>query len=231
MSSLKSYIGFPASAPLKSHLNNFLEAAEAGDKRTGELFVSFVDVLTREVIDALLLQTIEIAQLNSMSQKVINMCASTSNKVSGALTSKIYRKAPIKELQSVADLWLGFLRNTQQDGQGDWYILTEIGADFAAEIDAILEEKGDATAYDPADRDYAIGIYERLMDIIIEQFFLEASTRVNMGGITKKMLNMGVDSVKAAIHAVLHKVVKKLEPEPLGRYVEHTTQFYLKLDH
>ncbi|MDX1693566.1 MAG: hypothetical protein R3208_07360 [Ketobacteraceae bacterium] len=231
MSDLKSYIGFPASDPLKSHLNNFLEASEAGDKRTGELFVSFVDVLTREVIDALLLQTIEIARLNSMSQRVIHMCASTSNKVSGALTSKIYRKAPIRELQLVANLWQGFLRNTEKDGSGQWYILTEISDEFAAEIDAILAEKGDVTPYEPADREYAIGIYQRLMDIIIEQFFLEASTRVNMGGITKKMLNMGLDSVKAAIHAVLHKVVKKLDPEPLGRYVEHTTQFYIKLDH
>lgn len=231
MPELKSYIGFPTSDPLKSHLNNFLEAAEAGDKRTGELFVSFVDVLTREVIDALLLQTIEIAQLNNMSQKVIHMCASTSNKVSGALTSKIYRKAPIRELQSVAELWQGFLYNTENDDSGEWYILTEVSDSFAGEIDAILAEKGDSTAYDPSDREYAIRIYERLMDIIIEQFFLEASNRVNIGGITKKMLNMGVDSVKAAIHAVLHKVVKKLEPEPLGRYVEHTTQFYLKLDH
>ncbi|MCG8316773.1 MAG: hypothetical protein MI976_26450 [Pseudomonadales bacterium] len=69
------------------------------------------------------------------------------------------------------------------------------------------------------------------MDIIIQQFFLEASNKVKMGGITKKMLNMGVDSVKAAIHGVLHKVVKKLEPVPLGSYIEHTSNFYIKLDH
>lgn len=228
---MKSYIGFPASQALQSELNNFFEAAEAGDKTTGDHFVKFVDVLTNEVIDYLLLQTIEIAQLNSMSQKVIHMCASTSNKVSGALTSKIYRKAPGKELNAVADLWQGFLRNTEKDDSGEWYILTEIEQKFAAEIDGILADKGDSATYDPADREHVISIYEQLMDIIIDQFFLEASTRVKIGGITKKMLNMGVDSVKAAIHAVLHKVVKKLEPEPLGRYIEHTTQFYLKLDH
>lgn len=231
MSEMTSYIGFPTTNTLRNCLNNFLEAAEAGDNRTGELFVSFVDVLTREVVDNLLLQTIEIAQLNSMSQKIIHMCAGTSNKVSGALTSKIYRKAPIRELQSVAELWQGFLRNTQQDGNGEWYILTQVTEQFAGEIDGILAEKGDQTAYEPKDREYAIGIYERLMDIIIEKFFLEASHHVHMGGITKKMLNMGVDSVKAAIHAVLHKVVKKLDAEPLGRYIEHTTQFYLKLDY
>lgn len=231
MSELKSYIGFPTSDKLRSHINNFLEAVEASDKRSGQLYVDLVAVLTEEVIDALLLQTIEIAQLNSVSQKVIHMCANTSNKVSGALTAKIYRKAPIKELQAVADLWQGFLRNTENDGSGDWYILAQIDNSFADEIDKILAEKGDNTAYDPADREYAIGIYERLMDVIIDKFFLEASTRVKMGGITKKMLNMGVETVQAAIHAVLHKVVKKLSPESLGRYVEHTTQFYVKLDH
>lgn len=231
MSEMTSYIGFPTTNALRSHLNTFLEAAEASDKRTGDYLVSFMDVLTREVVDNLLLQTIELAELNAMSQKVIHMCAGTSNKVSGALTAKIYRKAPIRELQAVAQLWQSFLRNTQQDGQGDWYILTQVSEDFAKEIDGILAEKGDQTAFEPADREYAISIYERLMDIIIERFFLEASHHVNIGGITKKMLNMGVDSVKAAIHAVLHKVIKKLDAEPLGRYVEHTTQFYLKLDH
>ncbi|MCG8672006.1 MAG: hypothetical protein MI867_21560 [Pseudomonadales bacterium] len=231
MSDIKSYIGFPTSDNLKSHINNFLEAAEAGDRKTGERFVALIDVLTQEVIDALLLQTIEIAQLNSVSIKIINVCASTANKVSGALTSKIYRKAPIKELQGVANVWEAFLKNTEKDNSGDWYILTQIDENFAAEIDAILAEKGDSPEYDPKDREYAISIYDRLMDLIIQQFFLEASNQVKMGAITNKMLNVGVDSVKGAIHAVLHKVVKRLEPLPLGRYVEHTTQFYIKLDH
>ena len=231
MAELNSYIGFPTSDVLRQHLNAFLEAAAAADNRPGDHFVTLIDTLTTEVIDALLLQTIEIAQLNSVSQKVINVCASTASKVSGALTAKIYRKAPIRELQEVANVWQGFLKNSQQDDSGDWYILTPIDASFAAEIDGILEEKGEAKAYDPTDRDYAISIYDRLMDIIIQQFFLEASNKVKMGGITKKMLNMGVDSVKAAIHGVLHKVVKKLEPVPLGSYIEHTSNFYIKLDH
>lgn len=231
MSDLKSYVGFPASDSLKSHINNFLEAVEANDKRAGELFVSLIGALTNEVVDSLLLQTIEIAQINSMGQKIFHMCASTSNKVSGALSSKIYKKAPINELRDVATIWQNYLRNTKQDNSGDWYILTPIDESFAQEIDGILADKGDSKAYDPADREYAINIYERLMDLIIQRFFLESSTKVKMGGITKKMLNMGVDSVKAAIHAVLHKVVKKLDPEPLGAYIEHTTQFYIKLDH
>ncbi|MCG8317229.1 MAG: hypothetical protein MI976_28750, partial [Pseudomonadales bacterium] len=174
MAELNSYIGFPTSDVLRQHLNAFLEAAAAADNRTGDHFVTLIDTLTTEVIDALLLQTIEIAQLNSVSQKVINVCASTASKVSGALTAKIYRKAPIRELQEVANVWQGFLKNSQQDDSGDWYILTPIDASFAAEIDGILEEKGEAKAYDPTDRDYAISIYDRLMDIIIQQFFLEA---------------------------------------------------------
>ena len=32
-----------------------------------------------------------------------------------------------------------------------------------------------------------------------------------------------------AAQAVVHKVVKKLEPKPLADYVDHTTQFYLQL--
>lgn len=231
MAELNSYIGFPTTDELRKHLNAFLEAAASGDKTAGDHFVTLIDTVTTEVIDALLLQTIEIAQLNSVSQKVINVCATTANKVSSALTAKIYRKAPLRELQEVANVWQGFLKNTNDDGSGEWYILTPIDENFAAEIDGILADKGEANAYDPSDREYTISVYDRLIDVFIQQFFLEASNKVKMGGITKKMLNMGVDSVKTAIHAVLHKVVKKLEPVPLGSYIEHTAQFYIKLDH
>jgi hypothetical protein len=47
--------------------------------------------------------------------------------------------------------------------------------------------------------------------------------------VTRKMLNLGVEGVKQASHAVIHKVVKKLEPAALGAYVDHTSQYYLKL--
>ena len=66
------------------------------------------------------------------------------------------------------------------------------------------------------------------MNVIIDQFFLGPAAFVDMGMVTRKMLNLGVEGVRQASHAVIHKVVKKLEPVPLGTYVNHTAQYYLK---
>lgn len=223
------YIGFPISDTMKSKITRFLEAAAAGDKRAGSLYVEVVAELTHLVVDSLLLQTVDIANINSLGQKVIHFCANTSNKVSGMLTSKIYGKAPIAEMQQVAAIWEGFLFNLNDDPHGEWFILTPIEDSFAAQLDAILAERAQQDAFEPANRDVLIQRFDELMEMIIQTFFLKATQVVTIGAVTRKMLNVGVDTVRSAIHAVLYKVVKPLEPVALGRYVDHTAKFYKQL--
>jgi len=226
---LTPYIGFKTTEALRGKLNNFLESVEANDKSAGPLYVEFIGELTEHIIDTLLIKMIEIAEINAVGQKVIGFCASSSNKVSGMLTSKIYKKMPVKELGPVADLWNEFLKNTQPDGHGDWYIITPISNDFGVALDAILEEKGDNSSFSPANLDDVMSKYDQLIQVIIDLFFLEPTKVVKIGAITSKMLTVGVDTVEKAVKAVLDKVIKPLAPLQFGRFVEHTEQFYIKL--
>lgn len=230
MSEITPYIGFPTTAVLKSKLNSFLEAAEASDKMAGPIYVEVIAELTHLVVDTLLLQTVEIAKINPTGQKVMQFCASTSAKVSNMLTSKIYKKADPKEMKRVAEIWQAFLKNIEKEGSNEWYILTPIDQTFSAQLDAILAERAATPeGYTPADLEDLIAKLDTLMDTIIETFFMKATHVVTIGGVTRKMLSMGVDSVKAAIHAVLHKVVKHLGPEQMGAYMDHVSQFYKKI--
>lgn len=220
------HVGFPLSEPMQSKSNRFLEAVAAGDKRSGDLFYEVILQLTDEVIDALLLQTIAIARLSPVAQKVVNLCAATSNKASSMLSAKIYKGAKADDMQKVGQFWQGLLKT---DSQGQWYLATPIDNNLASSLDAILAEKGNANHFEPRDRENIAAKYEQLMMMIIDQFFLGPSAFVDMGMVTRKMLKLGVEGVKQAAHAVIHKVVKKLEPEPLAAYVDHTTRFYFPL--
>ena len=228
-SQLAPHVGFPLSASMQSKSNRFLEAVEAGDKRSGELFYEVLLQLTEEVIDALLVQTITIARMSPMAQKVVHMCAATSNKASSLLSAKIYKGAKQAEMVEVGKFWQKLIRNEGSDAAGNWYLATPIDSKMASALDGILAEKGDATAFAPRDIEDLAAKYEQLMMMIIDEFFLGPAAFVDIGMVTRKMLNLGVDGVKSAAHAVIHKVVKKLDPEPMAAYVNHTTQFYIRL--
>ncbi|AUM14256.1 hypothetical protein [Ketobacter alkanivorans] len=228
MTSVTPHIGFPFSPKLQSLSNQFLEAAADSHAKSGEYFYKVILQLTDEVIDYLLVQTAEIAQVNSVGQKVINMCASTSNKASAMLSAKIYKKASTSDMQKVATLWQNMIKNTQPDRSGDWYLAQPIDSSLAKDLDDILSEKGDQAHFSPTDIESIMRRYERLIETIIDGFFLRPAESVKLGAVTRKLLHLGIDGVKQASNAVIHKVVKKLEPQQLGTYVDFTSQFYLR---
>lgn len=228
MNSVTPHVGFPFSPKLQALSNQFLEASAANHPQSGAYFYDVILQLTDEVIDYLLVQTVAIAQVNSMGQKVIGMCASTSNKASAMLSAKIYKKASTADMQKVAALWQSMIKNTQPDHSGDWYLAQPLEASLAKDLDNILSEKGEASHFAPADIETVMHHYERLIEVIIDGFFLRPTESVKIGTVTRKLLQLGIEGVKQASNAVIHKVVKNLEPQHLGNYVEFTSQFYLR---
>jgi hypothetical protein len=228
MTASNTYIGFPTPPEFRSRITRFLEAAAAGDKRAGELYVHVVDLLTQEIIDALLLQTVDIAHINSLGQKVIHFCANTSNKASSMLTRKIFTKASVPEMRAVAKIWEEFMTNLGDDQQSDWYVLAPLDRQVADQLDAAIAERQLSDRFEPANRDAFINNLDRVIETIIHAYFLKSADQVNMGPITRKMLSVGVDTVKAAVHGVLHKVVKPLDGVALAHYLDHASQFFKK---
>lgn len=220
------HVGFLLSPSMQSKSNRFLESVEGGDKRSGEMFFDVIQQLSTEVIDNLLLQTISIAQMSPVAQKVVNVCASSAGKASSMLSGKIYKGASRNEMEQVGKYWQDMLKT---DPAGVWHLASPMNQSLAQHLDEILAEKGTSPSFDPRDREGMAHQYEQLSVMVIEQFFIGPSERVDMGFVTRKMLNLGVDGVKQAANAVIHKVIKKLEPAPLGAYVDHTSQFYVRL--
>ncbi|MEZ5504594.1 MAG: hypothetical protein R3F38_00845 [Gammaproteobacteria bacterium] len=222
------HVAFPLSEALKSKSNRFLESIAANDKRAGELYYEVIIQLSDEVLDALLMQTLANANLSPVAMKVVNMCATTCSKASSMLSAKIYKGAKLAEMQKVASFWQGLMKSDQPGHDANWYLASPIDSQLATALDKLLEEKGEREDFVPSDIEDMANKYDQLMNVIIDQFFLGPAAFVDMGMVTRKMLNLGVEGVRQASHAVIHKVVKKLEPVPLGAYVNHTAQYYLK---
>jgi hypothetical protein len=220
------FIAFPVSESLLSNSNRFFEAVTARDPVAGKIFSDIMQELTRLLIDTLLLHPMSMTKMSSMMEKVVKLCASTGMKVSGMLAGKLYDKAPWNELDKVANVWQGMLRDFG-DGKG-WRVGTELSGDFADRLEALLRERGTDPVYYPKDISVVVGAYEQLSDVVIDEIFLRPSSQLTIGRITDGLKRTGVSSVKAAIQSVMHNVIAKLPPEPLTGYIDYTTQFYVK---
>lgn len=223
------YVGFRTTSPLLHKLQLFLAAIDKKDQSAGQLYVDYVGELTAHINQAFLLEMVEIAEIGIVGSKVVNVCVSSSAKVSGMLTAKIYKKKSVNELTPLAKLWRDLLKNTKPDNSGAWYLVTPISNEFGQSLTSIFEEKGDTLQFRPSNIDGILGDYDKLSKTIIEAFFLEATRLIDMGSITKTMLSTGVSTVEKTIDAVLNKVIRPLGSEQFGKVVEHTNQFYVRL--
>lgn len=217
------YIAFPLPETLISKSNRFLEAVNARDHRAGALFAEASNELTDMLIDILLLEPLEQANIGNVGEKLVRICASTGAKVSHMLSGKLFNKAPMDELVKVADHWQKNLKDFQ-DGKG-WRTSTPIDPVFAAEVEFMLAERGTSEEYVPKDMSKVVSAYEKLSDILIDDMFLGYTRHLKLGMIMNGLLNTGVSSVKSAIHSVMHNVIGSLHPKQLAEYVDHTAQF------
>ncbi|MCG8669562.1 MAG: hypothetical protein MI867_09130 [Pseudomonadales bacterium] len=222
------FLGFKVEGEIVNRLQTFIDAVESQNKKAGNHYVSFVESLTDHITTSLLVDVIEIAEISKVGQKVVGVCVSSSNKVSGMLSSKIYAKKSVKELGPVADLWKSRLKNSADDHSGDWYLIAPIDKSFGDALGAIKAEKGDEEHFAPKSLDQVMQQYDKLSKVIIDSFFLEATRLVEMGSITKTMLSTGVSTVEKAVASVFDKVIRPLEPMYFGRFVDHASQFHVR---
>lgn len=222
------YVGFKADDALVKSLQQFIQSVEQKHKSAGQAYVDFMEALTRHITNTLLIEMVEIAEISKVGQKVVNVCVSSSNKVSGMLTAKIYKKRSVQELEPVAALWKTRLQQVATERGAEWYLVAPIDEEFGAALDAIRHEKGENEHFAPSELDGVMSKYDRLSKAIIELYFLEATRLVDMGSITKTMLTTGVSTVEKAVESVFDKVIRPLEPLHFGRFVDHIHQFHVR---
>ena len=67
-------------------------------------------------------------------------------------------------------------------------------------------------------------VLDRMVDDVIQKFFLDQTKHVDIGFITKKALDVSVAGTRAACHAVMNKVVKDFSDAQLKDFMQHYGQ-------
>ncbi|MBV1883953.1 MAG: hypothetical protein KUG82_20100 [Pseudomonadales bacterium] len=210
------YVAMNAPEKLARQAEKFISTFEGNPKGAqGPELVTLINLLSAELVSYFLTEPAALAQLTPVQMKVIDFCASTSAKVCSMVSNKLYKKRDNKELARIAS----YIKQlyTQIDGDGS-YIAFPVGKEFVAMFQPLIDanETGNAP-----DGETLVNIIDELTGEIMDKVFLHPTELVKLSMVTKKVLDVGIDSCEKALHAVNDKVVKKLNGEQLATYACH----------
>ena len=131
------YVALRATDALAEQADKFITCFDDNPmKGQGVEYVELIAHLTEHVCRFFLTEPAALAELGSMHSNIISMCATTSSKVSGMLTSKLFKKKPNRELEHVANYWRSLYRQTSS---GEVYIVYPAELAFAQKFNGIVE--------------------------------------------------------------------------------------------
>lgn len=216
---MTDYITVTAPAELVESVNKFLQAVDNQDGASADHFVTMMDHLTERLLNLFLAEPREALELSSNKRRVMDFAISTSSKASHMLTRQIYKKKTAEELAPVAAnvRAMYWPADATEDGQARMTFAVEksFADEFRHTAEACAQQRG-TQELDRVDR-----IMDGMTDGIIENFFLRNAQEVKMGYVLRKSLDTSIDGTKKAVHAVIHKVLRDLDDEHLGRFMGH----------
>ena len=210
------YIAMNAPDTLAKQIEKFISCLDNRPKAgQGPELVSLVNLLSAELVSYFLTEPAALAQLTPVQMKVINFCASTSAKVCSMVSNKLYKKRDNKELGPIVSYMKSLY--TQIEGDGS-YIAFPVPPEFADKFKTLIDTIDAGTTLNG---DQLVDIIDELTGEIMDKVFLHPTELVKLSMVTKKVLDVGIDSCEKALHAVNDKVVKKLNNEQLATYARH----------
>lgn len=216
---MTDYITVTAPPELVDSVDNFLHAVDNRDPASAEHFVTLMDHLTERLLNLFLAEPREAMELSSNQRRVMDFAISTSSKASHMLTRQIYKKRTAEELAPVAANVRDMYWPAEKTEDGRARMTFAVDPSFADEFrhtaDACAQQRG-SQELDRVDR-----VMDGMTDGIIENFFLRNAQEVKMGYVLRKSLDTSIDGTKKAVHAVIHKVLRDLDDEHLGRFMGH----------
>lgn len=187
-----------------------------------DAYIALMARVTDRVIGLLLLEPIEIAKISPTQRRIVDFAVDTGNKASSMLTAQIYKKLTNAQFAPIArDLEKMYWPAGPDNGDMPQLFYapdTMFARNFQLVIDASAAGKG------RAQMTLALQVMDRMVDDVVQQFFLAQTKHVDIGFITRKALDMSVAGTRAACQAVMHKVVKDFSDEQMQVFMAHYAQ-------
>jgi len=219
-------IAIPASLSLQQKLDHFFESAlEKGSDKAPAQYIQVVDEVTDRVLSLFLFEPAEIAKFSPVLMKVINFAAGIASKTSSSLTSQIFKKGSRDQMNNVALFWKRVIWWAPHNDVHA-YIAVPIKDSFAASFHQLAEQcrNGNGKAHS----DQAMALCRQFADVIMDDLFLAPTEFMGMGMVMRKIVSVGVEAVKKAVHEMIGKVVKDMSEAQLAEFVFHYEKMVLQ---
>lgn len=196
----------------------FLHAL-AHDGKAAQAYLALMDALTDRVISLFILEPAYMTALSPTAQKVVDFAAATSSKASALLMGQVFKKTTNAQFAPIAAQWRETLWPADSDNGQHAHLAYKVDERFAADFTLCVDvcKAGQGRAQ----MELIMDVFARFTDDIIDQLFLQQTRQVEVGFITRKTLELSVDGVKKAIHAVINQVLKHRSDEELVRFMGH----------
>lgn len=196
--------------------------ALAHNGKAAEAYIALMARLTDRVIGLFMLEPVEIAQVSATQRKIVDFAVDTGSKASSMLTAQIYKKVSNTQFAPIArDLEkMYWAAGPGNDNTPQLFYVPD--AMFARNYQLVIESSMSGSGR--SQLNLLIQVLDRMVDDVLQNFFLAQTKHVDIGFITRKALDVSVAATRAACHAVMHKVVKDFSDEQLHAFMEHYAQ-------
>lgn len=218
-------IAVPASLTLQQKLDHFIDDALVKNKEgIAPQFIQIMDELTDRVLSLFLLEPANIAKFSPVMMKITNLTANLASKTSSSLSGQLYKKPSREQMRNIATFLQSVLWwEPANDTHG--FITTAVTDEFALEFRELANECRAGRGLDH--REQAQALCKAFADILIEDLFLAPTKFMDLGLVMRKILSVGVDGVKKAVHELINKVIKDVNEQQILEFVVHYEKMLL----
>jgi len=214
-------IAIAANPALDEAIGEFRHALGHNGK-AAEAYIRMMARMTDRMIGLFMLEPVEIAKVSPTQRKIVDFAVDTGSKASSMLTTQIYKKVSNAQFAPIArDLdKMYWAAGADNDNVPHLYYAPD--AMFAKNYQLVVDAA--AAGSGRAQMSLLLQVLDRMVDDVLQKFFLDQTKHIDIGFITKKALDMSVAGTRSACHAVMHKVVKDFSDEQLKDFMSHYAQ-------
>lgn len=208
------YLGFGASESLY-RVNQDYRASLAtdSDKVQTEKLYALLSQFADECLDQYFLSPIERIQLNGVGKKIVLGGVSGIKKTIHLTLRQVLKKLSAQDRAQLADYINGLMMQLRQSRRFPTFVAVPVSQELRSRLgDAV--KRGRAQSPAAVADEYAAALCE-LIDVAIDAYLHQPIRMLKLGMVMNKIATVASDTIQAAAHAVVRKVVHSMSDKEM----------------
>lgn len=206
MTHYTTYVAFASSDKLYNTTNEFIQRMRSSNPRPEPATIEQIMTLfLNEALYAFMVQPSELSGLSPNLRRVIHFTTETISKASHIAIKATVKKLNVQQCKDIAE----YMDSVRRQFDGEWHVCFPITHELAntAQEGFHMAINGKRQQALPMMLDY----FHNQTDTAMHWYFEKPLRLLQFGPILRKVTDIGVSTTRKAIHAVIDKVIPKLD--------------------